>query len=472
MALERPRWFVVPHVLFLVLCSITIPDHLSAVTISHLPGFLQGPLPFSLETGYITVDEVYGVEFFYYFIESERNPTVDPLVVWLSGGPGCSALSGLALEIGPVKFKLEEYNGSLPNMVYNPYTWTKFANIIFLDSPVGAGFSYSHHPKGYETSDKSWSKQTQVFLKKWLFEHQKFISNPLYIAGDSYAGKVVPVIAQLISKENEFGMHPTFKLQGYMIGNPYTGDKIDVNARIPYALSMGIISDEFFEMTTKLCKGQTYEFPDTALCDSQIQIFEGITSEISENHILEPKCTFASPKLGNKVGERFMLMIHENNTILWRRPTVPDVKCRRYAYHLLDIWANTTETWEALHVKKGTVQEWKTCNKSLAYTKNIKSSIEYQINLTTQGYRALVYSGDHDLVFTFIGTKEWIRSLGFAAVDEWRSWHVHGQVAGYTISYSNNLTFATIKGGGHTAPEYKPRECMNMAWRWMNNKSL
>ncbi|KAG0475608.1 hypothetical protein HPP92_015294 [Vanilla planifolia] len=195
MALGRPRWLVVQHFLFLVLCSITIPDHLSAVTIRHLPGFLQGPLPFSLETGYIKVDEVYGVEFFYYFIESERNPTVDPLVLWLTGGPGCSAFSGLSLEIGPLKFKSEEYNGSLPNMVYNPYTWTKFANIIFVDSPAGTGFSYSHHPKGYETSDKSWSKQAQ-----WLFEHQKFMSNPLYIAGDSYAGKVVPVIVQLISK--------------------------------------------------------------------------------------------------------------------------------------------------------------------------------------------------------------------------------------------------------------------------------
>ncbi|KAG0475616.1 hypothetical protein HPP92_015302 [Vanilla planifolia] len=399
MALGRPRWLVVQHFLFLVLCSITISDHLSAVTIRHLPGFVQGPLPFSLETGYIKVDEVYGVEFFYYFIESERNPTVDPLVLWLTGGPGCSAFSGLSLEIGPLKFKSEEYNGSLPNMVYNPYTWTKFANIIFVDSPAGTGFSYSHHPKGYETSDKSWSKQTQVFLKKWLFEHQKFMSNPLYIAGDSYAGKVVPVIVQLISKENEFGMHPTFKLQGYMIGNPSTGDKIDFNARIPYALSMGIISDEFFETMTKLCRGQSYESPETALCDSQIQIFEGLvkpciqmTSEIMMSHILEPKCTLASPKLGNKAGERFILMIQENNTIPLRRPAVPDVKCRTYAYYLMYIWANNAETLEALHVRK-----WST-------------------------------SGDHGM---YMG--------------KWRGWR-------------------------HTAPEYKPRECMNMAWRWMNNR--
>ncbi|KAG0475615.1 hypothetical protein HPP92_015301 [Vanilla planifolia] len=421
---------------------------------------------------YITVDEVYGVEFFYYFVESERNSTVDPLVVWLNGGPGCSAFSGLALEIGPLKFKSEECNGSLPNLVYNPYTWTKFANIIFLDSPVGTGFSFSHHPKGYESSDKSWSKQTQVFLKKWLFEHQKFISNPLYIAGDSYAGKVVPVIVQLISEEKDFGMHPTFKLQGYMIGNPLTGDKIDCNARIPFALGMGLISEELFETVTKLCKGQNYEYPETALCASQIQIFEDFLSDIMWSHILESKCALASSKPGNKVRERSMLMMQENNTILWRKPEVPDVKCRTYANYLMYLWANNAETRKALHVKKGTVKEWQRCNDDLAYTEDVKSNMEYHINITTRGYRALVYSGDHDLLIPFVGTTEWIRSLGFPVVSQWRSWHVHGQVAGYTVFYSNNLTFATVKDGGHTAPEFKPWECMNMVWRWMNNRPL
>ncbi|XP_020702672.2 serine carboxypeptidase-like 18 isoform X3 [Dendrobium catenatum] len=397
----------------------------AAFKVTHLPGFLQqGALPFHLETGYIEVDEVYGVELFYYFIESERNPSEDPLLLWLTGGPGCSAFSGLSLEIGPLKFISERYNGSLPNLVYHPYSWNKISNIIFLDSPVGTGFSFSNHPQGYETGDKSWSKHAIIFLRK-----------------------------------------------GYVIGNPSTGELIDYNARVPFAFGMGIISDELYQGINKNCEGEDYVNPKRPPCASLLQIFEDFKSELMTSHILEPKCSLAAPKPKNTAGTRRSMQVQESNTVLFG-PPIPELKCRTYAYYLMYIWANSNIVQEALNVKKGTVKEWQRCLDLNYYKKDISSSLKYQVNITTSGYRALVYSGDHDMLVPFVGTKEWVKSLKFSVTDRWRSWHVGGQVAGYTESYSNNLTFATVKGAGHTAPEYKAKECLAMFRRWISHRLL
>ncbi|GJM96491.1 hypothetical protein PR202_ga13331 [Eleusine coracana subsp. coracana] len=144
-----------------------------------------------------------------------------------------------------------------------------------------------------------------------------------------------------------------------------------------------------------------------------------------------------------------------------------------YGYYLAYFWMNDNATRDAIGVKEETVGEWKRCIlDDFPYTKDLPSSIIYHSNLTTRGYRALVYSGDHDLMVPFLGTQAWIRSLNFPIEDEWRAWHLDGQAAGFTITYANNLTFATVKGAGHTAPEYRPKESFAMAQRWLDNKPL
>ncbi|KAM1003448.1 hypothetical protein ACFX2C_003769 [Malus domestica] len=113
---------------------------------------------------------------------------------------------------------------------------------------------------------------------------------------------------------------------------------------------------------------------------------------------------------------------------------------------------------------------WELCTSRIEFYHDSGSMIKYHKNLTAKGYRALIYSGDHDMCVPFTGSEAWTRSLGYKIVDEWRPRTSNGQVAGYTQGYENNLTFLTVKGSGHTVPEYKPREAFDLFSRFLAGK--
>ncbi|KAF6169884.1 hypothetical protein GIB67_034276 [Kingdonia uniflora] len=238
--------------------------------VRSLPGF-PGPLPFELETGYVGVGESND----YYFVKSERNPREDPLMVWITGGPGCTAFSGLVFEIRPIHFKIVEYDGcdalvrSNPNFVQSSFRIVYFqvSNIIFLDSPVRTGFSYCTSLHGCDTGDTKSAKQVYEFLRKWFINHPEFLPNPLYIDGDSYSGIMVPVIVQVISDGIAEGNNPLINLKGYVLGNPVTDMKFQINSLVPFAHGMGLISNELYGSAKKSC-GEEYADvdPSSAQC--------------------------------------------------------------------------------------------------------------------------------------------------------------------------------------------------------------
>ncbi|KAL4616429.1 hypothetical protein ACB092_07G198700 [Castanea dentata] len=441
--------------------------------IETLPGY-SGSLPFKLETGYIGVGDLDDVQLFYYFIESERSPKDDPLLLWLTAGPGCSSFSGLVYEIGPLSFDFDNSSRDSPTFKLNPFSWTKVANIIFVDVPVGTGFSYARNWEGYSITDTISAAQTYSFLRKWLLAHPAFHKNQLYVAGDSYSGILVPIIVQKISDGNEAGVKPAMNLQGYVLGNPATTPHDDYNSRIPFAYMKALISQEQFESTKTNCKGEYINVdPNNTLCVNDLHTVTDCIQKIYSSHILEPTCSLTSPKpVGSKLDAS---LLGEDAIHLLSLTQVPEPWCRSYNYILSYIWANKETVQRALHIREGTIRKWVRCNTSLSYTDDVFSTLEYHQNFIKKGYRILIYSGDHDMVIPHISTYAWIESLNLTIATDWEPWFVDGQIAGYTmLSYykESQLTYATVKGAGHTAPEYKPKECFAMVNRWFAHYPL
>ncbi|XP_065872464.1 serine carboxypeptidase-like 18 isoform X2 [Euphorbia lathyris] len=382
--------------------------------IKNVPGF-SGNLPFTLETGYLGIGDLEEVQYFYYFVESERNPDEDPLLLWLTGGPGCSGITGLAYEIGPLKFNYAKSKVN-PTLELNPYSWTKIANIIFLDAPVGTGFSYATTWQNYFSSDTIQASSNYEFLTK-----------------------------------------------GFVLGNPVTDEPRDINSRFEFAYLKGLIPHELYESALKNCNGNyTYVDPSNSACTKDLLIYEECIKDIFIAQILEPTCNTLTPRRSQTWNLDFLTEEYplDSHATHW---------CRSYTYIPSYKWLSDKNVQSALQIREGTVENWIRCNYSIWYEKNLPSSFEIHQKLIEKGYQVLIYSGDHDMLIPYVGTLSWIKSLNLTIEYDWAPWFVDGQVAGYWMKYEYkkySLTYATIKGGGHTAPEYKPKECFAMIDRW------
>ncbi|KAF7298394.1 Carboxypeptidase [Mycena kentingensis (nom. inval.)] len=132
--------------------------------------------------------------FFYYF-ESRGTPAEDDVMLWLNGGPGGSSALGLFMELGPCTVVSENQTE------FNPYSWTTNANMIFLEQPVGVGFSYAEYGQSIDTTEAA-AKDVAAFLSIF-FEAMGLQGRPFHIAGESFGGRYVPLFASEVYDQNK-----------------------------------------------------------------------------------------------------------------------------------------------------------------------------------------------------------------------------------------------------------------------------
>ncbi|KUJ11815.1 alpha/beta-hydrolase [Mollisia scopiformis] len=149
-------------------------------------------------------------ELYWWFFPSTNTEASDEILIWLNGGPGCSSLEGLLQENGPF---LWQYGTYLP--VPNPWTWVNLTNVVWVEQPVGTGFSQGT-PEATGESDIA-----AEFLGWWenfvdTFDLQ---NRRVFITGESYAGYYVPYIADAMLNKNDTTYH---NLEATMIYDPST----------------------------------------------------------------------------------------------------------------------------------------------------------------------------------------------------------------------------------------------------------
>uniref|UniRef100_A0A0K8VCD7 Retinoid-inducible serine carboxypeptidase n=1 Tax=Bactrocera latifrons TaxID=174628 RepID=A0A0K8VCD7_BACLA len=188
--------------------------------------------PGEQDWGYVDVRT--GAHMFYWLYYTTANVskyTERPLAIWLQGGPGASSTGyGNFEELGP----LDLYGN------YRNFTWVKDMNVLFIDNPVGSGYSYVDSVLYLTKNNNEIALDLVRLMKGFYKQHPEFESVPLHIFCESYGGKMAPEFALELYYAIQRGELRS-NLTSVALGDPWTSPIDSVLAWAPLLLQMGVV---------------------------------------------------------------------------------------------------------------------------------------------------------------------------------------------------------------------------------------
>lgn len=407
------------------------------------PGLNDGGVSieeFGHHAGYYQLEHSYDARMFYFFFESRGNKD-DPVVIWLTGGPGCSSELALFYENGP--FTISK-NLSL---AWNEYGWDKASNLIYVDQPTGTGFSYTSDKRDIRHNEDGVSNDLYDFLQAFFEAHPEFVDNDFYITGESYAGHYIPAIAARVHRGNKAkeGIH--INLKGFAIGNGLTDPALQYKAYPDYALEMGLIKQADYNRIIKI----------VPICEMGIKLC-GTSGTIS--------CV-ASYFVCNTIFGSIMALAGNVNYYDVRK------KCEGslcYDFSNMESFLNQKSVRDSLGV--GEI-DFVSCSPTVYqamlvdWMRNLEVGIP---ELLEDGIKVLVYAGEYDLICNWLGNSRWVNSMEWSGQKDFAasaevSFEVDGSEAGILKSHGP-LSFLKVHDAGHMVPMDQPKSALEMLKRW------
>ncbi|EOY03677.1 Serine carboxypeptidase-like 25 isoform 4 [Theobroma cacao] len=346
------RQILVSMVLVFLVVSVSrsegsVREEEEADRISALPG--QPKVSFQQFSGYVTVNKAAGRALFYWLTEAANDPLSKPLVIWLNGGPGCSSVAyGASEEIGPFRI-----NKTASGLYLNKFSWNNVANLLFLETPAGVGFSYSNHSSDlFDTGDRRTAMDSLEFLIRWLDRFPRYKNRDIYITGESYAGHYVPQLARQIMIYNKKSKH-RINLKGIMVGNAVTDNYYDNLGTVTYWWSHAMISDKTYQQLINTCDFRRQK--ESNECESlYTYAMDQEFGNIDQYNIYAPPCNNSD---GSLFTRQTMRMPHRPYRI-FRAISGYDPCTEKYA----EIYYNRPDVQKALHANTtGIHYKWTAC---------------------------------------------------------------------------------------------------------------
>ena len=428
---------------------------------------------------------------------------------WLTGGPGCSSELALFLENGPMT--INPNPKTKDDVTRNPFSWNAHANLLFVDQPVGTGFSYSRNPLDFVRNEVQVAQQLYDFLQAFFQQYPQYQGRAFYVTGEvcarsfastgrtrasdflslqSYAGHYVPAISAKIVEENAKGQQPHINLKAMAIGNGLVEPLTQYGAYADYMHDNGLIEDATHDSVNAAynatcapaivaCQSDSARVVRAALrAVAGDQSFQGsltaaspeltgspmsciLAADVCNAAIVEPLLNAAAAKEGHTVN------VYDIRDECTHQPLCYDMSD-------LDAYMALPDVLDALGVAGRT---WTECSTSvhLLLTDDWMQNLEVRIpNILAAGVHVLVYAGNKDFICNVEGNRRWVDKMEWAGAEAFaaapqRTWHVNGEAAGLSKS-AGGLTFLEVYDAGHMVPMDQGERALDMLQRLVNNK--
>lgn len=453
----------------------------AADEIQDLPGLKKQPY-WKQYSGYLQAGGTRKLH--YWFLESASNPSSDPVVLWLNGGPGCSSDLGLLTEHGP--FRIES-DGHTVKM--NPYSWNTVANMLYLEAPAGVGYSYAEDGN-YTTDDDQTAHDNYLALQDFFKKFSKFAKNEFFITGESYGGIYVPTLSALVVEDK------SMNFQGFAVGNGLSNGELNDDSLMYFVYYHGLIGEvQWNTLLDVCCKGESDNCtftknartnPKCAEKVSEVQLIAW-SGGLNVYNLYGP-CAGGA---GTKYDPIHKTLVTGN--FGWSFSWLPQVKQERQFIEKI-LWSTpgrvsvtppcidataplTYMNWDAvrsaLHIPSQ-LGKWTVCSDILQYHRTYSDvSAEYH-KVLKAGKRILVYNGDVDMACNFLGDQWFVDRLNVPVVRDRAEWYFEDeaktkQVAGFVKQFQG-ISVVTVRGAGHMVPTDKPRPALKMFISFITNK--
>ncbi|SJX63706.1 related to KEX1 protein precursor [Sporisorium reilianum f. sp. reilianum] len=404
---------------------------------------------------------------FFLLLRARHVPAKRKLIIWFNGGPGCSSFDGAMMEVGA--WRMDGKGGLV--WVKDGASWNEYADILFLDQPVGTGFSYVN-TNSYTTSLPQAADEVVHFLEQFVQVFPEYSRDvelqygsqgsgvDVFLAGESFAGQYIPYTAKAIVKASK----PPVSLKGIAIGNGFIDPKSQYGTELETMVQKNIwstSSDEYKRVAQivqdchkDLDKGGHRKI---GRCEEILQTI--IASTVSKQpgssaftciNVYDVRLSDTSPACGMNWPTTLSAMYD-----YLRRPDV------RKALHVDE--HHKPEAWVECNANVGSAMRTDTTS---------PPSVELLPDLLASGVKVLLFAGEEDLICNAIGVRraadnlEWNGSKGFGDDHPAQDWYVNGSLAG-SWRTARNLTYVGITGGSHMVGVDKPIESHDMMVRFM-----